>query len=110
MQLPAGDSHLVQIVDAALAEAARRAGAWLVCRPGCTQCCHGAFAINALDALRLRTGMEVLRAEQPALAAVIERRARAWLDQHLPSFPGDPEVEHAEIGRASCRERVSNCV
>ena len=29
MQLPAGDSELVQIMDAALADAARRAGAWL---------------------------------------------------------------------------------
>jgi Fe-S-cluster containining protein len=91
MRIPAGDSELVQIMDAALAEAARRAGARLTCRQGCTQCCHGAFAINALDALRLRSGMESLRADQPALAAVIERRARHWLDEHLPTFPGDPQ-------------------
>jgi Fe-S-cluster containining protein len=92
MQLPGGDSKLVQIMDAALAEAARRSGHWLVCRPGCTQCCHGAFAINVLDTLRLRAGMKELRAGQPALAADLERRARAWLDKHLPSFPGDPET------------------
>ncbi|MGA7857327.1 MAG: YkgJ family cysteine cluster protein [Terracidiphilus sp.] len=90
MPLPAGDSQLVQIVDASLAEAARRAGPWLACRPGCTQCCHGAFAINALDVLRLRAGMEELRTNQPALAASLERRARAWLTEHLPDFPGDP--------------------
>jgi len=89
MDLPAGDTKLVQIVDAAFAEAKRRSGDWLVCRPGCTQCCHGAFAINALDTLRLRTGMQTLRARQPALAEVIELRARAWLDEHLPTFPGD---------------------
>ncbi len=90
MHIPAGDSELVRIMDAALAEAARRAGPRLACQPGCTQCCHGVFAINALDALRLRSGMETLRASQPALAAAIERRASLWRDQHLPTFPGDP--------------------
>jgi Fe-S-cluster containining protein len=89
MQLPAGDFELVQIMDAALADAARRAGDWLVCRPGCTQCCHGAFAIGPLDALRLRAGMDALRTAEPALAAEVERRARAWVDEHGPSFPGD---------------------
>ncbi len=90
MNLPAGDTQLVQIVDASLAEAARRAGPWLACRPGCTQCCYGAFAINALDALRLRAGVQALRVTQPALAADLELRARAWLTEHLPEFPGDP--------------------
>jgi Fe-S-cluster containining protein len=92
MRLPAGDSVLVQIMDASLAEAARRAGDRLACRPGCTQCCHGAFAINALDAVRLRTGMEALRQQQPALAAAIEHRTQSWLREHLPEFPGDPET------------------
>jgi Fe-S-cluster containining protein len=90
MHLPAGDAQLVQILDAAFADAARRAGPWLACRPGCTQCCHGAFAINALDAARLRAGMQTLRTTQPALATTLERRARLWLDEHLPSFPGNP--------------------
>jgi hypothetical protein len=47
------DQMLIQIVDSALAEAARRSGEWLVCRPGCTQCCIGVFPINQLDASRL---------------------------------------------------------
>jgi Fe-S-cluster containining protein len=89
MQLPAGDSELVQIMDAALAEAARRAGAWLACRPGCTQCCHGAFAISALDAARLQAGMEALWAADPPAAEAIEDRARAWIVEHGPDFPGD---------------------
>lgn len=89
MQIPSGDRELVQIVDAALADASRRAGSWLACRIGCTQCCHGAFAINALDAARLQAAMAVLRATEPALAAEIGRRARAWLAQHGPEFPGD---------------------
>ena len=99
MPLPARDAQLVQIreakllqsIDASLADAARRAGDLLACRIGCTQCCHGAFAINALDAARLREGMSSLRATNPALAAEIERRARAWLAEHRSSvFPAIP--------------------
>jgi Fe-S-cluster containining protein len=86
------DAQLVQSIDASLADAARRAGDLLACRIGCTQCCHGAFAINALDAARLREGMTALRATNPALAVDIELRARAWLAEHGPNFPGDPET------------------
>ena len=89
MHLPARDAELVQIMDASLAESARRAGAFLACRVGCTQCCHGAFAINALDAARLRAGMTELRVTNPSLATEIERRARAWLAEYGPLFPGD---------------------
>lgn len=104
MQLPQGDSQLVQIMDAALAEAAQKAGAWLACRPGCTQCCHGAFAISPLDALRLGAGMESLRLDNPALAAEIVRRAQAWIAEHGSDFPGDPTTgllgeSDAEQGR-----------
>jgi len=89
MQLPTGDSELVQIMDAALADAARQSGDWLACRVGCTQCCHGAFAINALDAARLRAGMEALHESDPALAGEIERRASLWIGEHGKDFPGD---------------------
>jgi Fe-S-cluster containining protein len=89
MGLPVKDRELVQIMDAALADAARRAGEWLACRLGCTQCCHGAFAISELDALRLRKGMAVLRDWNPDLAAEIERRSRGWIGEHGTDFPGD---------------------
>ena len=89
MRLPAGDTELVQIMDAALADAGRRAGTWLACRPGCTQCCHGAFAINALDVARLRAGMQGLHEADPLKAEVIEQRARAWIAEFGPGFPGD---------------------
>lgn len=89
MRLPAGDSQLVQIMDAALADAAHRAGAWLACRPGCTQCCHGAFAINALDAARLWAGMIALHAAAPDAAAAVEERARQWVEDYGREFPGD---------------------
>jgi Fe-S-cluster containining protein len=89
MRLPAQDGELVQIMDAALADAARRAGDWLVCREGCAPCCHGAFAVNALDAARLKTGMDALRVAEPGLAHTIERRAQVWIEAHGPEFPGD---------------------
>lgn len=92
MPLPARDTELVQIVDGSLADAARRAGSFLACRIGCTQCCHGAFGINALDAARLREGMSSLRATNSALAAEIERRARTWLAEFGDFFPGDVET------------------
>jgi Fe-S-cluster containining protein len=89
MQLPARDSELVQIMDAALADAARRAGPWLACRPGCTQCCHGAFAINALDVLRLQAGVAALQQSDPQRAEVLEQRARSWIAEFAADFPGD---------------------
>ncbi len=93
MDLPAGvaskDSALVQIIDAALAEAARKSGAWLVCRPGCTQCCIGVFPITALDALRLRAGLEELAVHDPERAARVLERASAAAKRLSSDFPGD---------------------
>ena len=92
MGQPGKDQKLVQIVDAALNDAAQRAGDWLVCRMGCTQCCYGAFAINELDALRLKEGMETLRGKEPGLAAEIDLRARAWIEVYGADYPGDLET------------------
>ena len=92
MRLPTGDSLLVQIMDASFAKAAQGAGELLVCKPGCSQCCHGAFVLNPLDTLRIRAGMDTLRATDPALAARLEGRARAWIDEHGAEFPGDLET------------------
>lgn len=89
MGLPKRDAELVQIVDAALADAAALAGEWLVCRVGCTQCCHGAFAINALDAARLAAGMAALQKTEPKLAAEIAERARHWIAERGQAYPGD---------------------
>ena len=89
MSLSVRDAKLVQIMDAALAENAARAGPWLACKPGCTQCCHGAFAINPLDAARLQTGMKAFHTADPEAAEAIQKRARAWLDEFGRDFPGD---------------------
>lgn len=84
------DKKLIQIVDAALADAARRSGEWLVCRPGCTQCCIGVFAINQLDAQRLRRGLAELQSRAPERAAAIRERARDCVNRLAKEFPGDP--------------------
>jgi Fe-S-cluster containining protein len=88
--VPAADQQLVQIVDAALAEATRKSGPWLVCRPGCTQCCIGPFPINQLDAARLRQGLAKLDSSDPVRAAQVRDRARDSIKRLSPSFPGDP--------------------
>jgi Fe-S-cluster containining protein len=90
--LPAADQNLIQIVDAALADVARKSSDWLVCRKGCTQCCYGAFAISQLDALRLQTGLNDLRSSDPQRATQVIRRARRAVKRLSATFPGDPET------------------
>ena len=86
---PVRDAELIQIMDAALTEAAGKAGSWLVCRPGCTQCCVGAFAINRLDAARLQAGLTRLEQEDPERAQQVRARAHAYLQRVSRDFPGD---------------------
>ncbi|HSY90230.1 MAG TPA: YkgJ family cysteine cluster protein [Candidatus Binatus sp.] len=85
-----GDQKLIQIVDSALADATRKSGKWLACRPGCTQCCIGAFSINQLDGLRLRRGLADLGKRAPERAAAVRRRARESVVRLSRDFPGDP--------------------
>lgn len=98
---PAADQQLVQIVDAALADAARKSGEWLVCRPGCTQCCIGPFAINQLDAARLRQGLEELAARDPERAARVRARARDSVSRLSANFPGDSATGLLDEGEAA---------
>jgi Fe-S-cluster containining protein len=84
------DQKLIQIVDSALADVTRRSGEWLVCRPGCTQCCIGVFPVNQLDAARLRAGLADLQKQAPELAAQVQQRARDSIVRLSAEFPGDP--------------------
>jgi len=90
VRLASGDQQLVQIIDSALADTARRSGDWLVCKLGCTQCCIGPFAINQLDATRLQQGLADLEVTDPEHAAQIRKRARASIARLASDFPGDP--------------------
>jgi Fe-S-cluster containining protein len=85
----AKDRELIQIVDAALAEATRRSGDWLACRPGCTQCCVGVFPINQLDTWRLRRGLAALEKNEPVRAQRIRQRAKQSVARLSADFPGD---------------------
>jgi Fe-S-cluster containining protein len=84
-----GDRKLVQIVDAALADSVRRSGPWLACRPGCTQCCIGVFAISQLDALRLQEGLAELEQRDPVRAQRVRQGAQASVRRLQVDFPGD---------------------
>lgn len=99
--LPDADRRLLRVIDEAMASAAARAGSRLACRPGCDECCHGPFPINALDVQRLRRGLAELAARDPGRAAAIVERARAQVPRLTPGFPGDPGT-----GRLSENERA----
>lgn len=93
--------ELFPIVDAALASAAEKSGAWLACRPGCHQCCVGVFAISQMDAEKLREG---LRSADAAVAERIRERAMTSRERLRAGFPGDVSTgllftapEHEEI-------------
>jgi Fe-S-cluster containining protein len=83
-----GDRLLLQEVDAAFTESARRAGPACACRVGCTECCMGPFPINALDAWRLREGLRALDEASPTTAQAVRARARAAVDLVAETFPG----------------------
>lgn len=84
------DRALVQIVDAALADAAQRSGKWLKCGPGCSQCCIGVFAINQLDAHRLREGLAELELQDPTRAIRLRERVRQSVERLSAGFLGNP--------------------
>ena len=98
------ENRLIQIVDACLAEAERKSGQWLACRPGCCQCCIGVFPITQSDVLRLREGLRELARTDSDRAANVTLRAR---DTDLSLFPGD--VSNGILGDdAESQERFEN--
>ena len=80
---------LIQIVDAAVADAVRRSGEHLACRVGCTQCCTGVFAISQQDAARLRDGLNALASSDASRAQRIRARVAVSVARLEPHFPGD---------------------
>lgn len=102
------DRDLVQIVDAAMAEAVRRSGAWIACKPGCMECCIGSFAISELDAARLRAGLAELGESDPVRAEAVRRRAAQHdeEDEEAPCPALDPDSGTCDLYRSrplTCR-------
>ena len=82
--------NLIQIVDAAVADAARRSGEHLLCRAGCAHCCVGAFAISQQDAVRLREGLDELARTDTERLERVRARVAASVARLESGFPGDP--------------------
>jgi Fe-S-cluster containining protein len=91
-QLHRRDGELLHILDNWLERANERGGEHIACRPGCAQCCVGAFAIDRLDALRLQQGMnELAERDLPRAQRVLQRAAES-LERTVDDFPGDTET------------------
>jgi Fe-S-cluster containining protein len=84
------DRDFVAVVDGAFAVAAACSGPHLLCRPGCTQCCYGVFAIGPADVRRLEQGLQRLSEDDPDRANRVRQRAAASWDRLVSAFPGDP--------------------
>src|SRR4051794_24623829 len=98
---PARDAQLVQIIDAACADVTIKSGDWLVCRPGCSQCCHGAFRINQLDVARLQEGMRELKRSDQSRAASVKERAKDWIKRNRENYPGSLTTGILNKGKAA---------
>jgi Fe-S-cluster containining protein len=89
--------NLAQI-DAAMAEAVRKSGAWIACRAGCFECCIGPFPITQDDARRLRSGLSRLAGTDPGLAARLQHRARIHVEADEAPCPAlDPETGTCDL-------------
>ncbi len=87
-RLVAADGRLLEAFDRVIGDGERRAAAHLACRIGCTACCIGPFDITALDAARLRRGLEDMRLRDPEGARAVAARASAQWKVLGDSFPG----------------------
>jgi Fe-S-cluster containining protein len=86
------DSELLHILDNWLERANQRGGTHIACRPGCAQCCIGAFSIDRLDAVRLQQGLAELAERDLPRAQRILDRAAASLERIAEFFPGNLET------------------
>ncbi len=99
MQIEERDRAFIRELDAALTEAVRKGGSWIVCRPGCFDCCLGPFDITQADARRLRTGLAELERRDPARAERVRRR-RAPRSDDDPCPALDPETGTCDLYEA----------
>ena len=86
------DFVILETVAAAVKESHARAGKWIACRAGCSECCSVLFPITMQDAERLRRG--VAAAPEEGRAGIVGR-ARGLLAEIWPDFPGGAGVFRA---------------
>ena len=86
------DFVILETVAAAIAESHARAGKWIACRAGCSECCSVLFPITMQDAERLRRGLVMASTD---LRADIVGRARDLWAKIGPDFPGESGVFRA---------------
>ncbi len=86
------DAELLHIVDNWLERANQRGGEHIACRPGCAQCCMGAFAIDRLDAVRLQRGLSELAERDMERVQRVLQRAAESVERVAEFFPGDIET------------------
>ena len=86
------DFVILETVAAAVEESHARAGKWIACRAGCSECCSVLFPITMQDAERLRRGLEAASEE---VRADIVGRARDLWERVGADFPGDAGVFRA---------------
>lgn len=104
------EAELLASLDRGFAAARRRAGAHLVCRAGCGECCRRPFPINRLDARRLRRFRDALAQTDPARRSRLVARSRvaaARLRAVLPDgvVPHDPtrlDAAFERLGELPC--------
>jgi len=94
------EARLLERLDADWQAAAEKAGGWLVCRPGCDDCCRRPFPVSRLDARRLRRGLAALSRPDLARAEAIQRRARAAVERLSQGFPGNVAAGRLEQDEA----------
>lgn len=87
--LEQADAELLRVLDDSFDEVRRRAGAWLACGPGCSECCIGPFPITRLDVRRLRRGLSDLSHHDPERAGRILDRSLRAVRTLADGYPGD---------------------
>jgi Fe-S-cluster containining protein len=97
-------SPFVQI-DSVMAEAVRRGGAWIACRPGCAECCIGPFAVSPSDAQYLR---ETLSQIDPLVAGRVRTRAAAYMAA-IRSYDEDGLPEDMDEVPCPALDPVTRC-
>ena len=99
--MPSGIQQILVAIDTVMVDAAKRSGKWLICRRGCTPCCHGVFAIGAADVKRLRAGLAALQKTDPQRAGQVRERSRTFVDGTARAYPGNRATGILDTGETA---------